>query len=680
MSPAGRMSHAGRLWAAMRQNTARLWTGTRIRLAHVAPVAGWIAVMAPLSVVFFSLALSSDINWIVRAALAGLGILALARPAAALLVAAALLGFGPIMSLLVGVPSIRAAEVLVVASLWGCFLRTFPKDGRYRRALTGQISAPLALFAMAAAASTVVWLHVQRVEAGYAPAFLKSLFLFLSRGYFTEPGDFWVLVSTLVLLEGLALYAAVRLLCRVDAAFFEQALRVFALGGAGVAVMSVVRLAEIQLRNPGAIAFLRTTTNGLRISPQIPDFIAAGSYFSLCWLITLGLAVASPVRRLMWLAAGAPLIAALYLTGSRSVLAAAFAGLVVLVLVVARLGSRSARAVLAAALVVVAVMVASYPWLTGRDVAGDMAKRSLQVRLELVRTSLRIMAIRPLFGVGIDRYHLWSGGLASPELRALFPARKTAHNDFLRVGAELGLVGLALFLWILAAAVRAIWLALRSTRDARLAGLAAGLAAFGVTSLVSNPLLVREVSYAFWIALGLAVAHSARLHPPHEVAGEAVPSSPWTWRVAVLVAALLVVSIPFRASQELATVDMTRLSYGLFASETDPSGTPFRWSGPEATLFVDGRARVVEIPIAGVPVPSGPPLQLELWVDGRLANRISVGPQWQRLRTLLPAEPSVRPHRIDLSVSPSWVPAEMFPGSTDHRVLGVKVGEITVIM
>ncbi len=261
------------------------------------------------------------------------------------------------------------------------------------------------------------------------------------------------------------------------------------------------------------------------------------------------------------------------------------------------------------------------------------------------------------------------------------------HNDFLRFGAELGLVGLALFLWILAGAGRRTWEALRRTRDARLAGLAAGLVAFLVTSLVSNPLMVREVSYVFWMALGLAVGHSARLQVPRDVPEEVVSGSPGTpkrvarlrWTIALLLGGLLVFSVPFRARQELAAVDLTHVSYGFFGWGTEPDGTRCRWSGPRATLYVDGRARLVEIPL-GSTTPSGVVQQVEVRVDGRLANRISVGPEWQRLRMLLPSTPSTGSRRIDFTVSPSWIPAETIPGSQDRRVLGVKVGALSVTM
>ncbi|PYR93762.1 MAG: hypothetical protein DMF84_08095 [Acidobacteria bacterium] len=644
--------------------------------------AGWITVILPLAVVLLSAGLSPASNWTVRTTLAGFCILAIVRPDAALLVTTALVGFGIILSHLAGVPLLRVTEVLVVASLAGCCVRALPHGTPFRHALTDWISVPIVLFVITAVASTVVWLRVYQFETGYASAYVQALLHLVSRDYFVQPGDFAVLVSTAVILEGLALYVVVAALCQVDATFFERALRMLTAGGAGLAVMSAVRLAEILLRNPGAIGAMRATSYGIRISPQIPDYIAAGSYFALCWLVALGIAMAPSRSRLVWLAAGVPLMAALYLTGSRSVIAAALVGLVALVLIVVRQRAAAARGVVAFAVLAVLVMLLSYQWMIGRDVAGEMARRSLTVRIELVRTGLRVIATRPLFGVGIDRFYVLAGDLASPELHALWAGRMHPHNDFLRFGGELGLVGLGLFLWILTAAGRRILEALRRTRDARLAGLAGGLLAFLVTSLVSNPLMVPEVSYVFWIALGLAVGHSARLQAPGVMSGSTGPRSrvfQLRWPIAVLLGGLLVFSIPSRARKELASVNLRGLSYGFFEWGMEADGTPARWSGPRATLFVDGGAQLVEIPLSGA-APSSLLQQVEVRVDGRVANRIAVGPERQRLRALLPAGASTGPHRIDLIVSPSWVPAEVIPGSQDRRVLGVKVGEIKVIM
>ena len=658
-------------------------TSPRDRVRQFAAVAGWIALILPLALVLLSIALSPLSNWTVRTTLAGFCILAIARPDAALLVTTALLGFGIILSHLVGVPNLRVTEALVVASLAGYGVWTLRHtDGR--RALSASMSVPIVLFAIAAVASAVVWQWVYLFEMGYPSDYAQAFVHFLSRDYFVQPGNFAALTSTAVLLEGLALYVVVAALCQVNATFFERALRMLTLGGAGLAVMSVVRLGEILLRNPNAIEALRATSVGLRISPQIPDYIAAGSYFALCWLVALGIAIASGRHRLAWVAAGVPLVLAIYLTGSRSVIAAALVGLVVLGFIVARQKTAAVRGVVSFAVVAFIVMVLSYSWMAGRDFAGEMARQSLIVRGELVRAGVHVIATRPLFGIGLDRFFLMAGEFASPELRALWQGRMNPHNDFLRFGAELGLVGLSLFMWILVGAGRRTWAALKGTRDVRLAGVAAGLVAFLVTSFVSNPLMVREVSYVFWIALGLAVGHSASLQarqvPEGATSGAGRPRrvSRLQWTIALLLGGLLVFSVPFRARQELATVDLTGVSYGLFEWATEPDGTRLRWSGPRATFFVDGRAHLVEIPLSGT-VPSGVVQQVEVRVDGRLANRVAVGREWQRLRTFLPPGQSTAPHRIDLRIFPSWMPADVIPGNQDRRVFGVKVGEINVI-
>jgi hypothetical protein len=215
--------------------------------------------------------------------------------------------------------------------------------------------------------------------------------------------------------------------------------------------------------------------------------------------------------------------------------------------------------------------------------------QSLTVRFELVRAGLRVIETRPLFGVGLDRFFLAAAGYASPELRALWTGRLNPHNDFLRFGAELGLVGLVLFVWILVAAGRRVWRALDAKPDPRLAGVAGGLVAFLVTSFMSNPLMVREVSCAFWIALGLAAGQALRQIEAPEDANTIPVVAPsdrrdWTWAAAVLAAGAMLLSVPARAAQEIARVNVSRLSYGFFEWGVDADGTSWRWSGPRASL------------------------------------------------------------------------------------------------
>lgn len=658
--------------------TGRLLRGHRVRRA--AGTVAFLALCLPPAIVLLSVFLRPDAAWTVRVALAAFCLLAIARPGAAFLVTVAFIGFGPILGILAGVRTLRATEVLVVACLAGYCVRSLSPGSACRRALGGSLSVAVVLFAATAIASMAVWLRIEQLQVGYAAAYLRELFRYSSREYFVDAGMFGLLLSTAVILEGLALYAVAAALCRVDATFFDRALRMLVVGGAALGLMSAVRLGEIAFR-PGAIAALRASANGLRISPQIPDYIAAGSYFGLCWVAAMGLAIASR-RRWPWAALGVPLIGALYLTGSRSVLFAVAAGLAVtLILLVRR--QRVARGVVVFAVVALVLAMTGYRWMSGRDLAGELAQKSMAVRLELVRTSLRIIELRPVFGVGVDRFFLLAGSHASPELHAMFPARLNPHNDFLRFGAELGLVGLGLFLWILADAGRRVYQALARENDARLAGLVGGLVAFLITGLVSNPLIVREVSYAFWIALGLAVGRSSggSWLPPsggRPRVGTLFRPVAWRWPLAALFVVVLAVSIPYRVWQELAGLDLSRVSYGLLDWGTNPDGTPARRTGPRATVFVHARARHVEIPLAGT-LPSGGLQRVEVHVNGRLADRFEVGSDWHRARVVLPPERAQGSHRIDLFVSPTWVPAEVV-GNDDWREVGVKVGKIQVLL
>jgi hypothetical protein len=643
-----------------------------------------MSVIAVLAVVILSVALLPDANWWVRTILAAFCILAIARPADALLVTAAFLGFGVILSHLAGLPLLRTTDVLVAASLAGCAGQAILSGSRVRSAIRASLSPPVLLFAIAAIASTLCWLRVYQVQWGQPSTYLHALLQFITRDYFVRPGEFWVVVSTVALLQGLALFVVSAAWCQVDSAFFTRGVRMLTVGGAGLATMSVVRVGEILLRNPRALAEMRATYDGLRISPQIPDFIASGSYFSLCWLAALGVAIASVRDRLRWVLLSLLPLAALYLTGSRSVIAAALGGTVVLAFIsFFRPRATAMLKVMAVAIVAVVVMIGGFRWIIGRDIAGETARASVTMRIELVRVGLRVIATRPLFGVGIDRFFLVAGAIKSPLLDAVWSSRRNPHNDFLRFAGELGLVGLVLYLWILASAGARLWRFFRRQADPLLAGLAAGLVAFLITSVVSNPLILREVSYAFWIALGLAVGRAATPRSSTDPTHDLIPPttaarlSRFGPAVTVLIGALLLGSVPFRVKQELTTIDPTRVSYGLSDWEVDRDGVRFRWSGAQVTLYVSGRARRVEIPLRGT-LPSADMQHVKVRLDGRLINDIVVGPDWQRLGIVLLGGTLTKPHRVELDVSPTWVRGDA-RSAGDGTVVGVKVGELNLI-
>ena len=132
-------------------------------------------------------------------------------------------------------------------------------------------------------------------------------------------------------------------------------------------------------------------------------------------------------------------------------------------------------------------------------------------RVFMWQTALRMIQDRPLLGHGINTFmanylDYWVGGERQP---------RYAHNSYLQMAAETGLIGLAAFLWLLWLLRRAIERGLRAGSGADDRGLLAGLAAALLAFLIqagydTNFYAMRQVAM-FWVLAGLAVGLSERV-------------------------------------------------------------------------------------------------------------------------------------------------------------------------
>jgi len=140
-------------------------------------------------------------------------------------------------------------------------------------------------------------------------------------------------------------------------------------------------------------------------------------------------------------------------------------------------------------------------------------------RLGIYAANLDIIHDRPLLGLGFGRYQT----AARPYYEAHPDAdrRSHAHNNFLQIAAEAGLVGLAAFALLYATALRLGWAAMRDAPDrdawAVAAGAWAGLVGFLVGGLTQYTFGDAEVAIAMWTALALLMccheAATARARP-----------------------------------------------------------------------------------------------------------------------------------------------------------------------
>jgi O-antigen ligase len=91
-----------------------------------------------------------------------------------------------------------------------------------------------------------------------------------------------------------------------------------------------------------------------------------------------------------------------------------------------------------------------YNW-SGRETAG---------RMEVWKRGLKYMADHPVLGVGMRNFPMAEGSLSEESKASMERGQgfkwSAAHNSFLEVGVELGVLGLAVFVTMLVAALRAL--------------------------------------------------------------------------------------------------------------------------------------------------------------------------------------------------------------------------------
>jgi O-antigen ligase len=227
---------------------------------------------------------------------------------------------------------------------------------------------------------------------------------------------------------------------------------------------------------------------------------------------------------LLWLRRGRPLdwaviaavIAFLFLGLYFSYSQSSFVALFVVTFAIALVGAgRRLRVVLIACAAAATLAAAGF---AAQSTDGRSAKDITSGRSRLVEITLDAFRVNPVVGVGIG-----GQAQASAEENDRRSARRSAsHTTPLTVLAELGIVGFALYAWLLAAAAWALWLV--TTRQ-RVLGL--GLAAIFLVLFVHSLLYAGFFEDPLtWGVLGLAAAVLAGTAPSLAPAAAKTASPP----------------------------------------------------------------------------------------------------------------------------------------------------------
>jgi O-antigen ligase len=179
--------------------------------------------------------------------------------------------------------------------------------------------------------------------------------------------------------------------------------------------------------------------------------------------------------------------------------------------------------------------------------AAPVRDASFQWRLDMWRGGWQLIRRRPLFGWGIGSFPLEQSRTAHSQVPREIVERmgptlaQEAHNEYIQTAAEMGVVGLGLYLWVLGAFFAMGWRALRRSEPGLprrvLMGCLAAVAGQTIDALSNPAWRFAEVSFLFWVILGLGVAAASRrriAHAEPEAAPAAIPPRPLVWRAASL--------------------------------------------------------------------------------------------------------------------------------------------------
>ena len=155
------------------------------------------------------------------------------------------------------------------------------------------------------------------------------------------------------------------------------------------------------------------------------------------------------------------------------------------------------------------VLLVALPFLLRMEMADYIfGIKSIKDRIFMWDTSWRIFREHPIIGNGLNTFFVKFREYRTDEFRG--QKGSYAHNCYLQMAADIGVVGLAAFLWLLLAYFISMIKALRKVEDGfqnSLAwGISIGVFAFLVHSFFDTNLYSLNLATLFWFAIGLSQA------------------------------------------------------------------------------------------------------------------------------------------------------------------------------
>ncbi len=169
------------------------------------------------------------------------------------------------------------------------------------------------------------------------------------------------------------------------------------------------------------------------------------------------------------------------------------------------------------ALLLVAIITVSNVFVDREKVGGRMEsafeteKGSVFARKVMWAGTLNMLKARPILGWGLGTFSIYFPRFRDPAIAGkIMPNTLHAHSEYLEVGAEMGMAGLAVFLWLIGAFLwESVQNASRSRREWQrlaIAGLVAGCMGLLLQAAVSVSPRWVVGRFFLWLGMGLTIA------------------------------------------------------------------------------------------------------------------------------------------------------------------------------
>lgn len=240
-----------------------------------------------------------------------------------------------------------------------------------------------------------------------------------------------------------------------------------------------------------------------------------GEYLLMTACVALGQGIwtkvtpSKPWARVFWTGATLLMAFAVLRTGAKGPFFGLAAGILVLLALKGRKVLLPGAAVLVVFVVVLLALAGGSPLRTAQELFGVDASKaagpaaSNTQRLFMWWAGWRISAEHLMTGVGLHGVDAVYPAFRHP--LAQEPNQWHLHNNFLQLGVETGLIGLAFFLWFFGRAFRSAWRRFRTAPGGQglAAGVLAALAGFLVSGLTEYNWADSEVLLCLYMLLGL---------------------------------------------------------------------------------------------------------------------------------------------------------------------------------